>query len=77
MSAYDFDYVRQMTPSDYVFPSDRLKRTCEAGRTPLVLVACGSCKIPSKYLGSCNLSSAHCCGDAATTAALDLGSKHE
>lgn len=71
MSAYDFDYVRQMTPSDYVFPSDRLKRTCDAGRTPLVLVACGSCKMPLKHLDSFNLSSAHCCGDAATMVALN------
>lgn len=40
----DFDYVRRMTPDDYVFPADRLKRTCDPGRTPLVLVACGSCE---------------------------------
>ncbi|KAK3181744.1 Nicotinamide/nicotinic acid mononucleotide adenylyltransferase 1 [Lecanicillium sp. MT-2017a] len=38
----DFDYVRRMTPDNYVFPADRLKRTCDPGRTPLVLVACGS-----------------------------------
>ncbi|RDA88077.1 hypothetical protein CP532_5326 [Ophiocordyceps camponoti-leonardi (nom. inval.)] len=40
--ASDFEYVKRMTPPGYVFPSHRLKRTCEAGRTPLVLVACGS-----------------------------------
>ncbi|PFH55811.1 hypothetical protein XA68_17577 [Ophiocordyceps unilateralis] len=40
--ASDFDYVKRMTPPGYVFPSHRLQRTCEAGRTPLVLVACGS-----------------------------------
>ncbi|KAF4595912.1 nicotinamide mononucleotide adenylyl transferase [Ophiocordyceps camponoti-floridani] len=40
--ASDFEYVKRMTPPGYVFPSARLQRTCEAGRTPLVLVACGS-----------------------------------
>lgn len=39
--ASDFDYVQKMTPEGYTFPTHRLK-TCEAGRTPLVLVACGS-----------------------------------
>ncbi|PHH63877.1 hypothetical protein CDD81_5325 [Ophiocordyceps australis] len=38
----DFDFVRRMTPAAYRFPTERLRRTCEAGRTPLVLVACGS-----------------------------------
>ncbi|KAH7312290.1 hypothetical protein B0I35DRAFT_452295 [Stachybotrys elegans] len=42
-STYDYDYVRDKTPSDYVFPSHRLQRTgCDPNRTPLVLVACGS-----------------------------------
>jgi len=31
-----------MTPPDYTFPTQRLRRTCEPGKTPLVLVACGS-----------------------------------
>ncbi|PHH69735.1 hypothetical protein CDD82_7547 [Ophiocordyceps australis] len=38
----DFEFVRRMTPATYRFPTERLRRTCEAGRTPLVLVACGS-----------------------------------
>lgn len=34
-----------MTPETYQFPSDRLRRQLkEPGKTPLVLVACGSCK---------------------------------
>ncbi|KID92983.1 nicotinamide-nucleotide adenylyltransferase 2 [Metarhizium guizhouense ARSEF 977] len=40
--ASDFPYVKKMTPEGYVFPSHRLRRTCDAGRVPLVLVACGS-----------------------------------
>ncbi|KAG8423653.1 Nicotinamide/nicotinic acid mononucleotide adenylyltransferase 1 [Metarhizium acridum] len=41
--ASDFPYVKKMTPKEgYVFPSHRLQRTCDAGRVPLVLVACGS-----------------------------------
>jgi hypothetical protein len=51
-SASDFDYVKHMTPADYVFPADRLKRTCDPGRTPLVLVACGSCELYSRAYGS-------------------------
>lgn len=41
--AYDYQYVKDMTPEEYTFPSHRLKRTCEPGRVPLVFVACGSC----------------------------------
>ncbi|KOS22790.1 Nicotinamide-nucleotide adenylyltransferase 1 [Escovopsis weberi] len=41
--AYNYQYVRDHTPADYVFPTHRLKRTCDPNRTPLVLVACGSC----------------------------------
>lgn len=41
--AYDFDFVKKMTPEGYSFPAHRLKRTCDANRVPLVLVACGSC----------------------------------
>ena len=40
----DFDFVRRMTPAGYTFPSHRLRRTCDPGRVPLVLVACGSCR---------------------------------
>lgn len=41
----DFPYVKQMTPEGRrAFPSHRLRRTCDPGRTPLVLVACGSCE---------------------------------
>ncbi|KJZ69344.1 hypothetical protein HIM_11266 [Hirsutella minnesotensis 3608] len=40
--ASDFDFVRRMTPVDYVFPSHRLQRTCDPNKVPLVLVACGS-----------------------------------
>ncbi|OAA42629.1 putative nicotinate-nucleotide adenylyltransferase [Metarhizium rileyi] len=40
--ASDFPYVKKMTPEGYVFPSQRLRRTCDPNRTPLVLVACGS-----------------------------------
>lgn len=42
--ASDFAFVKEMTSPNYTFPSHRLKRTCEPGRTPLVLVACGSCE---------------------------------
>ncbi|KAL2206337.1 Nucleotidylyl transferase [Sarocladium strictum] len=38
----DFDFVRRMTPDDYIFPSHRLRQTCAPGKTPLVIVACGS-----------------------------------
>jgi len=47
--AADYEYVKRMTPEGYTFPTHRLKRTCEAGRTPLVLVACGSFS-PITYL---------------------------
>lgn len=46
MASSDFDFVKRMTPPSYVFPSHRLQRTCEPGRVPLVLVACGSCEAP-------------------------------
>lgn len=42
--AFDYQFVKDMTPEGYVLPSHRLKATCEPGRVPLVLVACGSCK---------------------------------
>jgi len=38
----DFDFVRRMTPEDYVFPTHRLKEKCAPGKVPLVIVACGS-----------------------------------
>lgn len=38
----DFDFVRRMTPNDYAFPAHRLRQTCAPGKTPLVIVACGS-----------------------------------
>ncbi|KAG8421624.1 Nicotinamide/nicotinic acid mononucleotide adenylyltransferase 2 [Metarhizium acridum] len=41
--ASDFPYVKKMTPEGHVFPSQRLRRICDPDRTPLVLVACGSC----------------------------------
>lgn len=42
--ASDLEFVKRMTPEGYVFPSHRLRRTCEKGRVPLVLVSCGSCE---------------------------------
>lgn len=45
--ATDYEYVKKMTPAEYSFPTQRLRRTCEPGRTPLVLVACGSCTTSS------------------------------
>lgn len=42
--ACDYQYVKDMTPEGYSFPSHRLQRTqVSSNRTPLVLVACGSC----------------------------------
>lgn len=38
----DFDFVRRMTPENYVFPTHRLKQQCASGKVPLVIVACGS-----------------------------------
>ncbi|KAK2590554.1 Nicotinamide/nicotinic acid mononucleotide adenylyltransferase 1 [Conoideocrella luteorostrata] len=40
--ASDFSYVKKMTPEGYVFPSHRLQQTCSPGKTPLILVSCGS-----------------------------------
>ncbi|KAK5987899.1 Nicotinamide/nicotinic acid mononucleotide adenylyltransferase [Cladobotryum mycophilum] len=40
--SFDYQYVKDNTPAEYVFPSHRLKRTCDPNRVPLVLVACGS-----------------------------------
>lgn len=39
----NYQYVKNHTNDDYSFPVQRLKRTCDAARTPLVLVGCGSC----------------------------------
>lgn len=42
-----------MTRETYRFPSDRLRRQLkEPGKTPLVLVACGSCKFPGPWRGA-------------------------
>lgn len=42
-----------MTRETYRFPSDRLRRQLkEPGKTPLVLVACGSCKFSESWRGA-------------------------
>jgi hypothetical protein len=40
--ACDYQYVKEHTREDYVFPSHRFQRTCSPDKTPLCLVACGS-----------------------------------
>ncbi|KAH7013510.1 hypothetical protein EDB80DRAFT_374167 [Ilyonectria destructans] len=46
--ACDYQYVKDMTPEGYSFPSHRLQRTqVSSNRTPLVLVACGSFSPPT------------------------------
>lgn len=52
--ACDYQYVKDMTPEGYSFPSHRLQRTqVSSNRTPLVLVACGSCMSPPIISEAC------------------------
>jgi hypothetical protein len=40
--ACDYQYVKEHTREDYVFPWHRFQRSCSPDKTPLCLVACGS-----------------------------------
>ncbi|KAF4447379.1 nicotinate (nicotinamide) nucleotide adenylyltransferase [Fusarium austroafricanum] len=40
--ACDYQYVKDHTTEDYVFPSHRFQQSCSPDKTPLCLVACGS-----------------------------------
>lgn len=45
-SPCDYDYVRKHTSPAYTFNADRLQvRDCDPALTPIVFVACGSCKL--------------------------------